>query len=352
TMINRQSELEKLLEVLRVAAWVALDTEADSLHAYPEKVCLLQLQYDRQPVLVDPLAGMDCAPLFAVLRRPELILHGADYDLRLLHRSYGFVPTQVFDTMLAARLAGHRQFSLADLLSHYQGITLEKGPQTANWARRPLTDRMDAYARNDVRFLKPLADHLRADLQRQGRLAWHREACTRLVAECTQPRPRDPDRVWRLPGCDRLDRRGLGVLRELWHWREQEALRRNRPPYFVLSHETLLALAAAATQGRAPDALFPRRFPPAARQAVTAVMARSLALAAAQQPERVRPPRHRSTPAEMQRFDEFKKKRDHHAHALGIDPALIASRATLVLLARDGSALQTELMEWQRQLLS
>jgi ribonuclease D len=350
-MISHASRLAELLVALRAAKWIALDTEADSLHAYPEKLCLVQLGYDGQTVLVDPLAAMTLAPLLEALHGRELVLHGADYDLRLLRRSFGFVPSRVFDTMLAARLAGHRRFGLADLVSHYLGITLEKGPQTANWARRPMTQRMEAYALNDVRYLQPLAERLRAELEQKGRLAWQHQSCARLVEDCAQLRPRDPDRVWRLPGSDRLDRRGLAVLRGLWHWREAEAIRRGRPPYFVLSHETLVALAGASARGHPVGPLLPARFAPAARHQVAATIARDLALPVVEQPDFPRSPRYRPTVEEKQRFAELQKRRDQRAQALDIDPTLIASRAALVVLARDWPANVQELMDWQRELL-
>ena len=114
------------------------------------------------------------------------MLHGADYDLRLLRKSWDFVPDKIFDTMLASRLLGCREFGLTSLVSKYLGVALEKGPQKANWARRPLTPRMEAYACNDTRYLKPLADLLLAELEAKGRLGWLRESCARLIEDCAQ----------------------------------------------------------------------------------------------------------------------------------------------------------------------
>src|SRR4029079_3000897 len=120
------------------------------------------------------------------------------YDLRLLRKTFDFKPTSIFDTMLAARLVGAREFCLGTLAAKYRGVKLEKGPQKADWARRPLTPRMEEYARNDTRFLKPLADLLRQQLEEKGRLKWHEEACQRLIEECSIVRTPDPDQVWRI----------------------------------------------------------------------------------------------------------------------------------------------------------
>src|ERR1035437_7777427 len=154
-----------------MATWVAVDTEADSLHAYPEKVCLIQISTVSGDVLVDPLAHVNLVPLLEALSGHELIMHGADYDLRLLRKHHEFVPSAIFDTMLAARLLGLRQFGLGHLVERYLGIKLEKGAQKANWAMRPLTERMERYARNDTRPPKPLAERRQGETQAKGRHA-------------------------------------------------------------------------------------------------------------------------------------------------------------------------------------
>jgi len=222
-VIDTEQKLTAFLLNLKSATWVAVDTEADSLHAYPEKVCLIQISTTAGDQLVDPLAAIDLGPLLDGLSGHELIMHGADYDLRLLRKHHEFVPNTIFDTMLAARLLGLRQFSLSFLVERFLNVKLEKGPQKANWALRPLTERMEVYARNDTRYLKPLADHLRPELDNRGRLQWHQESCARLIAECTQAQPVDMDAVWRIKGSHLLGRSALAILRELWQWRETEA---------------------------------------------------------------------------------------------------------------------------------
>src|SRR3974390_497063 len=164
-VIDTEQGLAAFLPILRAASWVAVDTEADSLHAYPEKVCLIQISTSSSDRLVDPLARLDLNPLLDALTGHELTMHGADYDLRLLLKHHEFIPSAIFDTMLAARLLGLRQFGLSHLVEKFLGVKLEKGPQKANWAMRPLTERMERYARNDTRHLKPLADGLKPELE-------------------------------------------------------------------------------------------------------------------------------------------------------------------------------------------
>src|SRR5262249_44181093 len=144
------------------------------------------------------------------------IMHGADYDLRLLRKHHEFVPTSIFDTMLASRLLGLRQFGLSHLVETFLGVKLEKGPQKANWAMRPLTPRMEHYARNDTRHLRPLEEKLKKELATRGRLVWQQESCARLIADSSVERQPDQDSIWRVSGSHTLGRPALAVLRELW----------------------------------------------------------------------------------------------------------------------------------------
>ena len=350
-MIDNEEKLGMLLTRLAAAEWVTVDTEADSLHAYPEKLCLLQISLPGDDELIDPLAGLDLSPLLRDLKGRELIMHGADYDLRMLQRSFQFVPQAIFDTMWAARLLGCTEFGLTHLIAQNLGITLEKGPQKMNWARRPLTERMEKYARNDTRYLQPLAELLRSQLVEKGRLSWQQEICARLIQECSQQRVLDPDLTWRIKGCNRLNRPALAVLRELWHWREQEALERKKPPYFVLSHEMLISISAAAASGKPIIQMLPPHFSPHRQMRLAAAAERGLKQAPEMHPKIHRLTGYRLSHSEQQRFDELKVRRDRQGKELGIDPTLIASRTTLVALARDWDSHQKGLMNWQRELL-
>ncbi len=350
-MIDTEAKLSVFLPNLRAATWVAVDTEADSLHAYPEKVCLIQISTVAGDELIDPLAGLNLDPVLDALSAHELIMHGADYDLRLLRKHHEFVPSAIFDTMLAARLLGDRQFGYSNLVEKYLGVKLEKGPQKANWALRPLTERMEKYARNDTHYLRPLEDKLHAALEARGRLAWHEEACARLVSESTQNRPADMDSVWRVKGSHLLGRPALAILRELWQWRESEAVAANRPPFFVISHQSLIDIAAAAATGRPVDLFIPRNVSDRRREGIANAIAEGLGLPPDKFPKLLERINRRPTDAERKRHFELQKCRDARAHELGIDPTLIASRATLNDLARNWDKHAGELMAWQRELL-
>ena len=115
-MIQSDDQLKELLPKIEAVDRVAVDTEADSLHCYFEKLCLIQISVPGHDYLVDPLTDLDLAPLADALAPKEIVLQGADFDLRLLRRSLGFVATRVFDTVIAARLLGMKPSTLASRL--------------------------------------------------------------------------------------------------------------------------------------------------------------------------------------------------------------------------------------------
>ncbi len=335
SVIDTDAKLAAFLPTLKSTHWLALDTEADSLHAYPEKVCLIQISTTAGDKLIDPLAKINLDPLFNALAGHELIMHGADYDLRLFRKHHKFVPRAIFDTMLAARLLGEEHFGLSSLAEKFLGVKLDKASQKADWARRPLTERMEIYARNDTHHLKPLSDRLKLELQNKNRLGWHQESCARLIKECSQPSGVDGDSIWRVKGSHALGRAALAVLRELWQWRDTEAIAANRPPFFIMSHEKLVDIAVAVAAHQPVEPLLSPRMSPRRRDSLAAAVKIALQLSADRHPEILRHKGHRLTEAEMRRYRDLEKRRDAHARELGIDPTVIAPRAVLGDLARD-----------------
>jgi len=353
-VIDTAPRLAAFIQAFDGTGWVAIDTEADSLHAYPEKLCLIQISTAAGDELVDPLARLDLAPLFAAIADREIIMHAADYDLRMLKKHHAFTPRAIFDTMLASRLLGDRQFGYSHLVQHYLGVALEKGAQKANWAVRPLAPRLEEYARNDTRYLKPLADRLTTDLEAAGRVEWHREACARLIRDSTRPSAVDPD-AWRIRGSQTLNRRGLAVLRALWRWRELEAIAADRPPFFIMSHEVLVSIAAAAALGK-PDnpieALLPKHISDRWRTGVGSAVMEGMAVPDPQLPDVPRKVIERLSDAEQKRVTVLQARRDARATDLKIDPTLIANRTMLTDLARNWDEHAGQLMAWQRELMA
>jgi ribonuclease D len=241
--VRERAAMERLIQRIDTAERVALDTEADSLHNYFEKVCLVQLSFGGEHYLIDPLAGLDLNGLSEALADKPLILHGGDYDLRMLRASIGFRPRrEVFDTMIAAQLLGLEQIGLAALTERFFAITIGKAGQKSDWSRRPLSENQLRYAVNDTRFLERLANRMHGELSARGRVDWHRESCRAMVESSGRDHARDPENAWRIKGAGRLTRRQLAYLRELWRWRDQHARSANLPAFRVLGNQEILGL--------------------------------------------------------------------------------------------------------------
>jgi ribonuclease D len=354
-----------------LAAWargldrrpLAVDTEADSFHHYREKVCLVQLTSGGRHALVDPLAAIDLSPLAASFSDSTLpkIMHGADYDIRLLARDFGLLVSGLTDTMIAARLLGEPALGLAALLEKDLGVTLNKAHQRADWSRRPLTAAMRDYAVEDTRHLETLAEILAARLEALSRTSWAKEECERLESvRWRDRRDDDPEPYRRTKGARELDPAGLAVLRELCAWRDAAARKRDKPLFRVLRDETLVALAKAppASVG---DLTRIQGFPdsivrsPSGLEIVDAAQ-RGVACSEAERPAPRTEVRQRLEPAVVARMAKIRDKRDAIARELALDPSVIASRATVEEMAKrweagDDPWAVPELRRWQLGLL-
>jgi ribonuclease D len=360
-VVDDPGGLEVCLGALAGAAEVAFDTEADSLHHYYEKVCLLQVGTPSCIYLVDPLAGLDLRPLFARLAETRLILHGGDYDLRLLSRDHAFAPRQVFDTMLAAQFLGYEALGLGALVERHFGASLDKAMQKADWSKRPMAPRLLEYAAQDVRFLLPLAERLRAELEARGRAAWHAAACARLARTRHEAREADPERAWRITGSGPLSPQAQAFLRELWRFREDEAQASDLPSFKIIGNETLLTLAARAAEspnGEVPEEVaLPRTFKGGRLARLLAALDRARHLPEAAWPRPLRGESRRRDVRMERRLHQLKLVRDAVASELAIDPSLLAPKAALVAIAAaDPKSLEElealeALMDWQTELL-
>jgi ribonuclease D len=353
-LIATQTEVDELLRELEPVSEIAMDTEADNMYHYRNRVCLLQIRWGREIVLVDSLADLDLEPLFHLLEKKPLVMHGSDFDLRLLSGLCNFSPTQLFDTMLAAQLLGMEKIGLSSLVEHYFGVTLPKTHQKSDWSQRPLPEKMLEYAEQDVFYLFELRDVMEARLVELGRMEWMRQRCEwQLNSGTTGFSPRD-DNAWRISGARTLRGHGLTVLYELWHWREAEAEKADRPPFKIINDNFLFAMAKAVQEGsKHPQEEIPpslrRRFGKALKQVIQLGMDRDPGSLPPSPPARDRPDPFSTE--ELKRQEAIRAVRDQAARELQIDSSLIANRSQMSLLAREPQRLEEVLLPWQADLL-
>ncbi len=346
--IASDEELATILPALGSVERVAVDTEADSLHCYFEKLCLVQLSFAGEDHLVDPLAGFDLVPLGTALAGKEIVLQGADFDLRLMKRAFDFTASKVFDTVVAARLLGLREFSLAALVQRYFGVILSKGSQKANWAQRPLPALMAEYAKNDTRYLLPLAEKMEGELREKGRWEWFEQSCERGRVQAGVERVRDEEEAWRITGSGTLSPRASAILRALWRWRDREAQAADRPSFHILQNHLLIDGAKSFEAGNVPEY---RHLTSRRRRGFMDAAEEALQIPDEELPRRIRRKGVRPT-QEMERLaEDLRKRRDLKAQELGLDPSFIAPRATMESIAVDQERSADLLVPWQRQLL-
>jgi ribonuclease D len=245
TWVDNAEGFQDMLDHLRGEPALAVDTESNSLFVYHEQVCLIQISIPGADYLVDTLALRDLSPLGPLLCDPAVlkVLHGAEYDLIVLHRNFGFTLCNLFDTMWASRILGWPEHGLAALLQAQFGVSLNKKYQRANWGLRPLPPELD-YARLDTRYLLPLCDIQSKELTARGRWAQARDRFARLAQTRWAPKGFDRDGFWQMTGVKTLDDTGRGVLCALYQYREQRAMAENVPPFKILANRVLLELSA------------------------------------------------------------------------------------------------------------
>jgi ribonuclease D len=245
-------DVAAIAERAREAGSLGLDTEFMPEGRYRPLLCLVQVAVEDQVWVLDPLAGVDPAPLADVLADPavEIVVHAGRQDVAILRREWHTEITRVFDTQVAAGFAGFSaQAGYSGLLHDVLRIRLPKTASFTRWDARPLTEEQLRYAEGDVKDLLPLAAEIRRRLEAKGRLEWAREEC-RAVEEATDER--DPEDVWRrLPRATGLAPRERAVARELAAWRERTAEAENRPVGSVVRDPTLVELAKRTPANRA-----------------------------------------------------------------------------------------------------
>lgn len=351
--------LQELVGRLQKEPIFACDLEADSLHHYQEKVCLLQFSTPDSSVLLDPLAVPDLASLAPIMANPAIrkVFHGADYDVRSLYRDFGVAIINLFDTMVACQFLGEKELGLAAALRKRFGVELDKQFQKADWSRRPLPPAMLAYAVKDTCYLIDFYQQVEAELQAMGRLAWVEEECSFLEQVRVVAREKGPFFL-RFKGAARFDPRTLAVLEELLCFRDEQARRMDRPHFKVIGNEILAELAMKRPQKiadlTAVKGLNENSVQRHGRGLLHAI-SQGLAVSEADLPRYPLPLRPERDLRKDERLKGLKRWRENKAADVGLDPGILANNVLLEALAElpDGAAVAEVIpRNWQRQLFA
>ena len=336
TYIDTDAALAALVERLANEPLIAVDTESNSLFAYREQVCLIQISTRSSDAIVDPLAPLDVRRLAPLFANPaiEKVFHAAEYDLICLKRDYGVEMVNLFDTMVAARVCGHKNIGLGTLLAELLGVTLDKSHQRDDWGRRPIPEDALHYAQRDTHYLPQLRDFFAARLTELDRWDEARESFAEMAAVPAGVRATfDPEGFWRIALPNQLTRREAAILRELVLVREDAARQRNMPPFKILTDKALVALSRAA-----PTSLDAMESVEGVGPGQVRRYGRDL-LAAIRRGQAARPPS--PPPAEpaadpqlVERYSALREWRKERAQSRGVESDVIVSREALWALAQ------------------
>ena len=358
-MINTRNELENFVRTIENETAVGVDLEADSMYHFKEKVCLIQMAATNVNVVIDPLAVKDLSALKPIFKRNDIckIFHGADYDVRSLYRDFRITIHNLFDTELASRFLGIPESGLEAVLKKKFAVTLDKKFQRKDWSRRPLPPDMIAYAAEDARYLVPLAQGLKAELDEKNRLGWVYEECEYL----SKVRPSTANNqplYMNFKGAGKLDSRSLAVLEALLHFRREVARRKDKPLFRIFGNRSLLELAGKkplnSKQLEKTGALSARQISMYGREILTAIQG-AMNLAAEELPVYPRKKSRRVSLAVAARVKALRKWRDKQVQKLSIDPALICTKALMSTIAVQRPlklaelAAIKEMKNWQRK---
>jgi ribonuclease D len=357
-MIGSPHELENFVRIIETEKVVGVDLEADSMYHFKEKVCLIQMAAPNINVLIDPLAVKDLSLLKPIFKRSDIckIFHGADYDVRSLYRDFRITIDNLFDTELASRFLGFPETGLEAVLKKKFDVTIDKKFQRKDWSKRPLPPGMIAYAAGDVRYLLPLAESLKAELDEKNRLAWVYEECE-LLSKVRPTSVNNQPLYLNFKGAGKLDSRSLAVLEALLGFRRKIARRKDKPLFKIFGNRSLFDLAGKKPlnlkQLEKTGALSARQIHMYGGE-LLAVMQAAMRLSEDQLPVYPRKKARRVSLAVAGRVKALKSWRDRQAQRLAIDPALICSKALISTIAVKRplkiSELESikEMKNWQR----
>ena len=359
-ILTTKAQVAELAGQLAAETSIAVDLEADSMHNYQEKVCLIQISTLQRTVLVDPLAATDLSPFQPVFANPAIrkIFHAADYDMRSLKRDFNLSVHGLFDTMICAQLLGEERVGLADLLRKYFSVELNKKFQRADWSQRPLPAEMVHYAAEDTCHLHQLVTIFEERLLALERMSWATEEFA--LMETVRFAEAEGPLCLRFKGAGPLSRRERGVLEKLLQWREQEGARLNRPVYKVIGNGPVMEMAQRMPKFpgdlRGIQGLTPRLTDRYGRALLSAVR-EGLKMPEAELPQFPRQPRRAKDPGLEDKVKALKRWRQQAAAEYALEPGVLINNAALETLALAKPQSIADLNEvdglknWQKEVL-
>lgn len=355
--IDRQDTLDEAMARIAASPQIAVDTEADSLHSYFDKVCLIQISVTDEDFVIDPLVRVELARFGELLADASItkVLHGGDYDLRIMNRDFGFVVHNLIDTSVCAQLLGYEAIGLAALLDRHFGVKLNKTHQRADWSIRPLPQDMLEYASTDTHYLIALAAKMREELEALGRWEWALEEFSRMENIRYREASEEDAEPWRkVKNTGGLDRRTLAIVRGIYQWRDELARKADRPPFKILGNDSLIEIARAKPETHrdlAKIAAVSRYHADRYGRDLLGIVRQGMAIPENELPEKNEPKPWIRDKALENRINRLKSVRDRYAKELKVDPSVLGARHILAAIATAGTLDVPNMREWQKRVM-
>lgn len=337
TLIDSDETLKSACDTMGSYPRIAMDLEADSMHHFKERVCLIQMADPDANYLVDPFVIQDFTPLRNLCNNPDIlkVFHGADFDIRSLDRDFDIQINNLFDTEIACRFLGIEKRGLAALLHTYFGLHLDKRFQRTDWSQRPLSNEMIAYSINDVAHLLSLSEILHKKLTDAGRLAWAMEEFelqTRVKFEDNGDAPL----FLKFKGAGKMGRENLGVLESLLQMRQGIAREKNLPLFKIMGNDVVARLTTLRPKNlqqlEASRILSVKQMKMYGEACITAIQ-EGLALPKADLPHYPKKKAPNLQPEIPDRIKMLKRLREKVSQKTGIEPGFLLNNATIGAIA-------------------